>query len=261
MFVIPTVARAKGSFARTPGRRRHSVALLLVIGVTGYLVEGLRIHVRRDAAAGRVAGRLLCGAMSQAGRHWTSRAAFDPFRDVVDRTAIFGPRLHRVDALHAAASFAGRTVNLAIRDQPLGSMRPVSLEEFEATGQIGVARLADFSRRQLVELDACVSCGRCEDSCPAFEAGKPLSPRNVVQDLVSAVNRGRHRRERAWRHDRGRDAVVVHDLRRCADVCPLGISPMRMITDMRRHLIGEGALRGSPAVALQKTDRAGIPGD
>ena len=45
----------------------------------------------------------------------------------------------------------------------------------------------------------------------------------------------------------------------CADVCPLGISPMRMITDMRRYLIGEGALRGSPAVALQKTDRAGNP--
>jgi Fe-S oxidoreductase len=34
---------------------------------------------------------------------------------------------------------------------------------------------------------------------------------------------------------------------------------MRMITDMRRYLIGEGALRGSPAVALQKTDRAGNP--
>jgi Fe-S oxidoreductase len=34
---------------------------------------------------------------------------------------------------------------------------------------------------------------------------------------------------------------------------------MRMITDMRRHLIGEGALRGSPATALQKTDRVGNP--
>jgi Fe-S oxidoreductase len=34
---------------------------------------------------------------------------------------------------------------------------------------------------------------------------------------------------------------------------------MRMITDMRRNLIGEGALRGSPATALQKTDRAGNP--
>jgi len=34
---------------------------------------------------------------------------------------------------------------------------------------------------------------------------------------------------------------------------------MRMITDMRRNLIGEGALRGSPATALQKTERAGNP--
>jgi Fe-S oxidoreductase len=34
---------------------------------------------------------------------------------------------------------------------------------------------------------------------------------------------------------------------------------MRMITDMRRHLIGEGALRGSPATALQKSDRVGNP--
>ena len=45
----------------------------------------------------------------------------------------------------------------------------------------------------------------------------------------------------------------------CANVCPLGISPMRMITDMRRFLIGEGELRGSPAVALQKTGRVGNP--
>jgi len=36
---------------------------------------------------------------------------------------------------------------------------------------------------------------------------------------------------------------------------------MRMITDMRRQLIGEGSLRGSPAQALQKTERPGILGD
>jgi Fe-S oxidoreductase len=34
---------------------------------------------------------------------------------------------------------------------------------------------------------------------------------------------------------------------------------MRMITDMRRFLIGAGSLRGSPAAALQKTDRLGNP--
>src|SRR4029078_4513365 len=78
----------------------------------------------------------------------------------------------------------------AIRDHPLRKMELVSIEEFEATGQIGVAKLADFSYRQLIELDACVSCGRCEDSCPAFAVGTPLSPRNVVQDLVAMMNTG-----------------------------------------------------------------------
>ena len=155
-------------------------------------------------------------------------------------------------------SLAG-TLNLAIRDHQLGVMNPVSLAEVEATGQIGVATLADFSYRQLIELDACVSCGRCEDACPAFEAGKPLSPRNVVQDLVGVMNTGDFSRNLHG------DPIAAETLwscttcAACTDVCPLGISPMRMITDMRRHLIGEGSLRGSPAVALQKTERGGNP--
>ena len=138
-------------------------------------------------------------------------------------------------------------------------MTPVSLAEVEATGQIGVARVADFSRGQLVELDACVSCGRCEDSCPAFEAGKPLSPRNVVQNLVAALNRDGIQANVHGEVIAAETLWSCTTCGACADVCPLGISPMRMITDMRRYLIGEGALRGSPAVALQKTDRAGNP--
>src|SRR5260370_28837130 len=45
----------------------------------------------------------------------------------------------------------------------------------------------------------------------------------------------------------------------CVGVCPLGISPLGFITDMRRHLIGEAALRGSAAASLQKTERSGNP--
>ena len=45
----------------------------------------------------------------------------------------------------------------------------------------------------------------------------------------------------------------------CVDVCPLNVRPMELITDMRRHLIGEGQLRGPAAAALQKTQRSGNP--
>jgi Fe-S oxidoreductase len=155
-------------------------------------------------------------------------------------------------------SLAG-TVNLAVRDHTLGTMSPVSLEEVEATGKIGVGTVADFTRQQLIELDACVSCGRCEDNCPAFEVGKPLSPRNVVQDLVGLMD------TQGTAANVHGDTIAAETLwscttcGACANVCPLGISPMRMITDMRRHLIGEGELRGSPAIALQKVGRAGNP--
>ena len=155
-------------------------------------------------------------------------------------------------------SIAG-AINLAIRDHALGVMTPVSIEEVEATGQIGVAKLADFTCRQLIELDACVSCGRCEDACPAFEAGKPLSPRNVVQDLVGVMNRDGTRQNVHGQAIAAETLWSCTTCGACADVCPLGISPMRMITDMRRYLIGEGGLRGSPAASLQKTDRSGNP--
>jgi Fe-S oxidoreductase len=157
--------------------------------------------------------------------------------------------------LHSLAGAA----NLAIRDHKLGEMSPVSLAEVEATGQIGAATLADFTRRQLLELDACVSCGRCEDACPAFEAGKPLSPRGVVQDLVAVVNAGDFACSVHGTPIAAETLWSCTTCAACADVCPLGISPVRMITDMRRYLIGEGSLRGSPAIALQKTDRAGNP--
>jgi Fe-S oxidoreductase/nitrate reductase gamma subunit len=256
MFLVRRL-RGEGSFARTPA----DVAILVVliaIGVTGYVVEGLRIILADTplpglSPVGYLAAVAIRGlgvdAASAASGHfalwWLHAALALGFIALMPYTRL----------LHALAG----TLNLAIRDHRLGVMQPVSMEEVEETGEIGVAKLADFTTRQLVELDACVSCGRCEDACPAFEAGKPLSPRNVVQDLVGLLNRGD---ASAGMHG---DVISADTLWSCTTcgacptVCPLGISPMRMITDMRRHLIGEGALRGSPATSLQKTGRVGNP--
>ncbi|MBA3481307.1 MAG: 4Fe-4S dicluster domain-containing protein [Pirellulales bacterium] len=255
--------RAAGSFARAPSDV-GMLLLLIAIGVTGYVVEGLRIiHAETQLPGLSPVGYLAAQIFSVAGvgaddarqlhfiLWWGHAVLALGFIALMPYTRL----------MHALAG----TVNLAIRDHALGAMEPVLLEEVEETGQIGVARLADFSNRQLVELDACVSCGRCEDACPAFEVGKPLSPRNVVQDLVGVMKRSPPRRGSDGGPRLPGETIAEDTLwscttcGACADVCPLGISPMRMITDMRRNLIGEGALRGSPATALQKTDRAGNP--
>jgi Fe-S oxidoreductase/nitrate reductase gamma subunit len=256
MFLVRRL-RGAGSFARSTADI-GILLTLLAIGVTGYLVEGLRIIHAQTPLPGLSPVGYVCAA------------AFNAIGVTGDSAATIHYALwwsHAVLALGFIAlmpysrllhSLAG-TVNLAVRDHQLGVMTPVSIEEVEATGQIGASRLPDFSTRQLIELDACVSCGRCEDNCPAFEAGKPLSPRDVVQDLVAVMNAGDFGRSVHGGPIAAETLWSCTTCGACADVCPLGVSPVRMITDMRRHLIGEGALRGSPAAALQKTDRAGNP--
>jgi Fe-S oxidoreductase/nitrate reductase gamma subunit len=256
MFLIRR-ARGAGSFARSPADVGILVALI-AIAVTGYFVEGLRIIQAHTPLPGLSPGGYLCakvfataGVMADSAGSWH----FGLWWVHVVLSLGFIALMPYSRLLHSIAG----TVNLAIRDHALGVMRPVSIEEVEANGKIGAATLADFSSRQLMELDACVSCGRCEDSCPAFEAGKPLSPRNVVQDLVGVMDTADFEKNVHGQPIAAETLWSCTTCGACADVCPLGISPMRMITDMRRFLVGEGALRGSPAAALQKTDRSGNP--
>jgi Fe-S oxidoreductase len=50
-------------------------------------------------------------------------------------------------------------------------------------GHVGLRDLADFSWKQLLDLDACTKCGRCHAACPAVASGAPLSPRDLILDL------------------------------------------------------------------------------
>lgn len=169
--------------------------------------------------------------------------------------------------------------NLCLVRTKAGSMIPVTLEELEETGKVGVEFLQDFSRRQLMSLDACVACGRCTEACPAWEAGKPLSPLDVVQDLRRHMNQVGPLLQEARRNGRGEaedkalaaapklhgDVISAETLwacttcNACHEVCPLDVSPVNLITDLRRFLIGDGALSGPPATALQKVQRSGNP--
>ena len=149
-------------------------------------------------------------------------------------------------------------VNLSVPSQELGHLDLVTLEELEATGSVGTGRLLDMSRQQLVMLDACVSCGRCEEACPAFAAGKPLSPRDVVQDLCGMLERPID----TLLHGDTIDAETLWSCTTCSAcvaICPLGVDPLGMIGDMRRYLVGEAELRGTAAISLQKLQRSGNP--
>jgi Fe-S oxidoreductase/nitrate reductase gamma subunit len=133
--------------------------------------------------------------------------------------------------------------------KPKGALSPINLEEAE---YFGVGKLENFTWKQILDLDACTNCGRCQDRCPAYLSGKPLSPRKVVQDLKNhwlergsvLLSKGEHpESEKALVGD-----VILEDelwscttCRACQDVCPVFVEHIDKIIDMRRNMVLEQA--------------------
>jgi len=53
----------------------------------------------------------------------------------------------------------------------------------DALDHLGVNTIDGISWKGLLDLDACVNCGRCETVCPAHGSGVALSPRKLIQDM------------------------------------------------------------------------------
>jgi Fe-S oxidoreductase/nitrate reductase gamma subunit len=134
---------------------------------------------------------------------------------------------------------------------PKGALVPVNLEEAES---FGVSKIEGFTWKQLMDLDACTRCGRCQDNCPAYLSGKTLSPKKLIQDLkqhwydsgpdVFGMFRNKLK-------GKGRDTgvsmiggVITQETiwdcttcRACQEACPAYIEHIDKIIDMRRNLV------------------------
>ena len=167
-------------------------------------------------------------------------------------------------------SIAG-SINLFFSQTELGQMVPVTLEEVEKEAdRCECGR--PFYAQQLLSFDACMECGRCEDVCPAFATGKPLSPKKVVQDLKGLMDWTLT--SRGSRMPAGQTPALPRQPRcsmetieadtlwsctacsACVNVCPVSMDPLTLLTDLRRNRVSESALaarRRRPAThAIQR---------
>ncbi len=62
-------------------------------------------------------------------------------------------------------------------ERPCGELAPLDLETSE---RFGIEKAPDFSWKDNLDAFACMECGRCQDVCPAFASGKPLSPKMIL---------------------------------------------------------------------------------
>jgi Fe-S oxidoreductase len=233
------------------------LGLLLSLGVTGFALEALRIHythVQPWLAHWSTVGWLIDTTLLRGLDIGTARtlhlAAWWLHAILVAAFFFSIPVTRFLHVITGPANIAGRP------ERPMGTLVPLTLEEVERTGRTGVHSLADFTRQQLLSLDACMECGRCEDACPATASGKPLSPKAVVIDLRGLMSRG------------GGDVhTIIRDetlwactmCQACVEECPVLIGHVDLISDMRRDLIGEGKLSGPPGKALQQVSNHSNP--
>ncbi|PEP23391.1 heterodisulfide reductase-related iron-sulfur binding cluster [Bacillus wiedmannii] len=63
-----------------------------------------------------------------------------------------------------------------------GKLEKIDFED-ETQETFGVGKIEDFRQNQLIDLYACVECGRCTNMCPATGTGKMLSPMDLILKL------------------------------------------------------------------------------
>ena len=116
--------------------------------------------------------------------------------------------------------------------------------------KFGAKDVTDLSWKSLLDAYSCTECGRCSAACPATQTGKLLSPRKIMMDTRDrATELGNNLRKNGNTDGDGKtllnDYITVEELRACTTCnacvqeCPVSISPLNIILELRRSLIME----------------------
>lgn len=252
------------------------VVILLVITLTGFLLEGVRIAMETPGYGGTQFGGWIV-AQGLDGLPESTLAALRHglwwFHGLL--AIAWVASIPFTKAAHMVTSY----LSLSLRD-PMAGKRLKQPPPERAELPAGYATLADFRPFHLLNLDACTMCGKCHEACPANATGRPLSPRDVVLELREQSNAamaeagiggilggllhdGRLESEGFARPVVGEDGVRVETLwscmqcNACVEACPVGIEQAPIINELRRNLVEEGELDPALQSVLRTVHKSG----
>ena len=125
------------------------------------------------------------------------------------------------------------------------------IDENAAPSKFGASDVQDLNWVQLLNAYTCTECGRCTSSCPANQTGKKLSPRKIMMDTrdrLEEVGKNIDKNKGVFVPDNKsllHDYITPEELwacttcNACVEECPVSISPLSIIMDMRRFLVME----------------------
>jgi Fe-S oxidoreductase/nitrate reductase gamma subunit len=296
LFVVGLIMALWRRYGRKPIRFRRSLTddaivlfLLLSLGLTGFLLQSLRLAATSDPYAPI---------------HWVSwplasaLSGADPASLMAAHAATWWYHLVATTALIAYIPisklfhmFTGPANVFMRTTEPKAAWSTIAnIEEQE---HFGASKLEDFNWKQLLNADACMRCGRCLDFCPTFSTGKPLKPRQLIVEVSAYMARqggmlggvaGPLPREAGVR---GHELVapdepslanvplvanLIGDVvsedeiwdcttcRACMEQCPVLIEHVPLIGEFRRHLVLEESRFPQELVTLfNNLERNGNP--
>jgi Fe-S oxidoreductase len=270
-FLIGAALAAYRRFVQRPRRLTlqpgftWSLVLIVVIVAGGLIVESLRLAVERPAWAwSSPAGWLVAQA-------WIATDATDVTLTNwhlgvwvfhLFTVALLFVTLPAGTLLHVLTG--PFNVFFSKTNRPMGQLAP--LAEAAKGEPIYASTLRDLTWPQLLDGDACTECGRCQDACPAFAAGTPLSPKELILDLRDALHRdgpalvgGNGKSPPLLVGEAITDAVLwsCTTCGACINECPVLIEHVDTIVDMRRYLVIEGQVDAELQDALANLGRYG----
>ncbi|MGE0102052.1 MAG: heterodisulfide reductase-related iron-sulfur binding cluster [Blastocatellales bacterium] len=219
------------------------LALIFLMALTGFLVEGWRIAATADpwgawSPIGYLVGGISASMMSVEAMTMAHRWMWWLHAGLVFGFIAWVPYTKLIHILTGPLNI------YTARLEPSGKI--VKTLDFEnPDAPLGVRTLGHFTWKDLADFDACTECGRCTSVCPANTVGKSLSPRDLILDLRNLI--------RGSGPELAFEQPVVNAVAgtsteslwecttcgACMEACPVFIEQMPKIVDLRRYLVME----------------------
>jgi len=156
------------------------------------------------------------------------------------------------NAYYARLEPKGKMKNMpSVQKEVLYAMQPETAPTDAAPPtHFGAKDIFDLSWKNLLDAYSCTECGRCTAACPANITGKLLSPRKIMmatRDRMEDVGKNINKNKQFINDGKSllHNYISVEELRACTtcnacvEECPVSISPLDIISELRRSLIME----------------------
>ncbi len=157
----------------------------------------------------------------------------------------------------------------------------IDMDAMDEDTVLGVGEVQQFTFDRFLDFQTCTECGRCQSQCPAWNTGKPLSPKLLIQDLrdhmyakgpfllgqIDEAEAGDVIKIPLVGDAPGEAAVIDYDVLwscttcgACVEECPVDIQHVDTIVDMRRYkAMMESSFPQEAGTMLRNIENSGDP--